>query len=161
MVEVANAGTAGSDAVGDDELLYRRVPDHPAFYAMDDGELRISRNAFQDAGRQPSVERAICLRHAPVTAMTRPDQGIVCILADEVRALITTSRLDKQGRCVQLHRLDVVAAPSPRSSAHAVIVARPPLASPSSFTRVRAQLAAIANKRGWLVMPPNVCQALR
>lgn len=150
-----------NDTVRDDELLFRRIPDQPAFYEMRAGKLRLSRNAFSDAHNEPSVERAAYLEHAPLAAITKSNQGIVCLRAGEVRDITERITAGRGNGIMREHRLDVVAAPSNRSAAHAVIAAQPPIASASSFAKVAASLARLADKRGWLITPPKVCQSLR
>lgn len=145
--------------IPDHELLYRRIPARTSFFSVHDGKLRLSNAAFSDAMRQPSVDRAALLQFFPARALTRPDQGVVCLIAGEVRAIYDITSDDQTARGAVAHDMDVIAAPSPHNRAHALIVAVPSLPSERPFLKLRERLARLAERRGWVLEPSttHVC----
>lgn len=132
------------DIVHDNECLYRRVSANSDWYHRDNGKYIIEPAAFQDRGRQPSVDRASLLGN-PNSAKRDSTDGVICIKAGDVRALGVAP-----GGPVR-HSVDVIYAPSPNNKAHALITVKPDFfgdknAKKNAFKLLRIALARLANK---------------
>jgi len=147
------------DFVADDEVLYRRVPNTTSHFAYPEGRLHISSSAFNDPARKPSVDRARLRGNKPNLTKVRPTDGVVSLIARDVRAIANVVQQDQLGEVRQRHSVDVAPAPlepcgqAPGNPAHALIVTDPALASNSAFDRLKESLARLATDRGWLVEP--------
>jgi hypothetical protein len=141
--------------VGDDELLYRRIPyqiEQSFFYSRSpDGVVRVSSSAFADRNRRISVDRAQLRDFDPAKTQLTDNDGIVELLTKTVRAL-SVSTNDKDGRPFLQHLLDVLPAPLPENVAHAEIIADPEIVKDSTFRRLREQLARLAE---WVIYPAD------
>jgi len=141
------------DVVGDDELLYRRIPyrtDHPFYYARQpDGTIRLSASAFGDRNRRISVDRARLTGNQPSRSLSTPNDGVVSVVAHTIRAESIAAN-DSRGRPVETHMLDVIPAPLPENPAHAEIVANPDITSKSAFERLKQMLVRLAE---WEIYP--------
>lgn len=138
--------TAGNAAeappVGDEEVLYRAVANEQRVFPLDgQGVRRISSMAFNDAGRRPSVDRAILCPGGPSETRLRfsPDSGVLSLVTQEVRRLTTT-----HGATGQDYAVDVEPVPLPDNLAHAEIFGRPPFDTDKVFDRIKQSLARIA-----------------
>lgn len=148
------------DVVGDEEQLYRRVPNIPGFFAIKDGRLRLSGSCFNDvtndvAKARPSVDRAKLRDHDPRNAKTAPTQGVVELVAGEVRQIGSVTQTDNKGNVTSVYSVDVLADPLDDNAAHAVIAVSPKFESKRPFERLREALARLAERRGWLVEPSD------
>jgi len=141
------------DVVGDDELLYRRIPsaaEGAFFYSLQpDGTVRVSSTAFGDRNRRVSVDRAQLNNFDPTKTQTTSDDGVVQLLTRVVRAMSVATN-DKDGKPIQQHLLDVMPAPLPENPAHAEITADPEIVKDNTFKRLREQLARLS---AWIVYP--------
>ena len=171
----AEQGVAGSpgaqDRVGDEELLYRRVPRNnpPTFYYdRSGGRLRVLAQAFSErpipdgetfAGQyRLSVDRAKLrgdnaeLTRQGVPGCDPETFGIVSMPASEVRAIPDVD--------------DIIPDPIhnepglPDNLAHALICVAfhadaKNSANKTVFRNVRQELAAAANRRPWAIDPPD------
>lgn len=152
-------GAAGPLAgqVANDESLYRSARKDDIVSA--DGKERISSSAFKDKGRKPSVDRA-CLRASPEETKLSPTDGIIELIASEVRG-ITDIQINPQVDPPGFYDIDVVHRPieadettgRPANHAHAQIEAAPHPDTDSRFKKVKEKLAFLANRRGWLIRP--------
>lgn len=142
-----------NEIVGDEELLYRRVPSDPNLYSYSDGKVRISSSAFNDPEMQPSVYRAAVLGGDPRLVQTDPTQGVVSLVTAEVRQISTVIQRDRHQKEIYVHRIDVLADPEEGYPAHAIVVAIPNYASKSVFDKTKEALARIATEHGWIISP--------
>ena len=67
------AGSMSQDLVGDDEILYRRVPENRGLCAViADGQMRFSSQLFADREKKASVDRArLCNADRPIRKSVR------------------------------------------------------------------------------------------
>jgi hypothetical protein len=144
------------DRVADEEVLYRRVLVGQNHYKLVDGSLRVSAQAFSDRKGAPSVDRAVLLGHDPRRARRSETDGVVGVVARDVRGL----DVSKQGNPVIRYRIDVHPDPIPESAdqpanpAHAEIRPAPPIESDNVFRRLRQALAELASRR-WEIRPAD------
>lgn len=147
------------DTIESEEGLYRRVPSNQGKYAIVEGRLRFSSTAFNDPGRKPSVDRAK-LRNSPEETKWDPTDGVVSLVAFEVRA-IKVENTEATKDDPSHYSVDIVPRPIPAGNpeqlpenmAHAQIESDPVMASGSRFRKLKEALAQIADHRGWLVEP--------
>jgi len=105
-----------NDYVEDDEELYRRLPinDHIHRYSHNnEGKVEINSKAFFDRDQQPSVDRAKLKNYDPKTSKLHDTDGIVSLIAGEVR-----------GITIDNHTVDVIYAPIldfPKNLSHSLI----------------------------------------
>lgn len=139
------------DSVGDEEVLYRRIPGGLGYKREPDGTLRISASAFADRGRRPSVDRARLRNNDPRLTRHNLSDGVASLAALQVRA-ITVSTNDSDGRPVLAHVLDVEPVPLDDNPAHAEIFAIPFPEKDKTFERIRSALAQLAH---WEILPSD------
>lgn len=149
------------DSVLNEEHLYRRVPNDSTMFKMVEGRLRLSSGAFNDPAstngeKRPSVDRAALRNHDPNAAKTHPTQGVVGLVAVEVRAIRAVTKTDSSGNTVYTHDVDVVADPLPTNASHALVTVTPGFESRRPFDRLKDSLARLAEQQGWLVAPSQV-----
>lgn len=149
---------APADRVGDAEVLYRRVPTGQNYYRLVGGVLRVSSQAFADRHRAPSVDRAVLCGHDPHWAQESADDGVVSVVASDVRAIDLPQR-DLKGNVEFRYGIDVhpdpIAASAERRAnpAHAEIRPSPEYRTDSVFKRLLEALARLAGDRPWDVRP--------
>ena len=140
-----------NDSVQDNEELYRRVrknSEKPYRYSYDDiGVVTIHSTAFFDPNKQPSVDRAKLNGFNPVLSKENETDGIVSLIAGEVRAIP-----------IEDHTVDVIYAPISGNSAHSQITITPEgtisnTKQRKAFRTLRKALARLATKRGWTLEP--------
>jgi len=137
------------DYVCDSELLYRGVPNQPGIHYLpiSGGGYRVSRAAFEDRRRQPSVDRAKLRDYDPEKSKKGPDYLVVSLTAGGVRRIEGFSRT-----------IDVMPDPNPPEDpdnpAHALIMVDRPFDSNKQFDRFKKALAIVANSN-WEIPPPN------
>ena len=148
-----------NDFVRDDEILYRSVRGkYGEEYAYDNiGKLKISSEAFRDRHRKPSVDRAELREFNPVLSKLSDTDGVVSLMAVDVRAIgtVKTKILNED---VVIHAVDVVYAPTPENPAHSQIVVNPEFFGSRSkqrnvFKLLQLALAELAEKNGWTLEP--------
>lgn len=131
-----------SQSVDDHELLYRAIrSDANLLTYDDDGSLRISSNAFNDALRRPSVDRASLCIDGPTECQMRfaPGSGVLSLLTADVREISAT-----HGVTGMIYCADVEAVPLPTNATHAEIFGKPPFDTDKVFVRIKHSLARIA-----------------
>lgn len=149
--------------VKDDEILYRSISvKRRQCVPNGDGHWRLSSQAFTDSSQKPSVDRACLCDNDPVRAQKSPEDGIVSLIAHEVRGIKNFNQT-KDGKPLQnekgqelMHVFDVVPDPittPPENPAHAQVVTSPSYTSRSAFNRLIERLARIAEDRGWIIAP--------
>ncbi|MFJ1212933.1 hypothetical protein [Burkholderia pyrrocinia] len=146
------------DSVQDDEHLYRRVPNLPTMFKVESDKLRLSSSVFNDpesstGEKRPSVDRAKLRNYDPVQSKTAPTQGIVGLLAADVRLIKDAKKTDDKGNVEYVHEVDVVPNPLPGNDAHALVTVSPTFESRRPFDRLKECLARLAERQGWLVEP--------
>src|SRR5579872_1145204 len=141
------------DYVADDEVLYRSVAGDLRLFPLDgQGERRISSMAFNDAGRRPSVDRAILCPGGPTDSQLRFSRwsGLLFLVAKDIRQLTTV-----HGRTGSAYHVDVEPVPLPENISHAEIFGRPPFDTDKVCDRIKQALARIAS----VGIPPTVLEA--
>jgi len=142
-------GITPESPVTDEEALYRAVLNDPRFFPVDaQGQPRISSQAFNDAGRRPSVDRAALCPGGPAETRDRfrPGSGVLSLVAKDVRRLTAT-----HGATGQVYGVDVEPVPLPENPAHAEIFGHPPFDTDRVFDRIKQALAGIAT----VTLPPG------
>ncbi len=126
--------------VWDDEELYRSVRNELGVeYIYYEGKLRIRSDAFRDIGKKPSVDRAKLKDFTPFCSKLSDTDGIVSLIAAEVRAIGTVQTQD-QNADVVVHAVDVIYDPNPKSDpenyAHSQITVNPDFFAQTFFTQI-------------------------
>ena len=104
---------AENDRVEDDEELYRNVrADWKRYkhYSCKAGIVEIKFNAFRDADKKPSVDRAKLLDCDPQRALLNNTNGIVSVQASKVREIGEVKTKTEKGDVV--HTVDIVFCPT-------------------------------------------------
>ena len=162
-MESSAAPMAVPSHVSDDEDLYRRVLPDPLFYERrPDGQIRVTRSAFNDPRMRPSVDRPRYCGYDPAhtqrgdprclggaSGATSADSrcGVVSLVAQPTVISGLSSGADG-GQVI--HAVDVEAVPLPDNAAHAEIVTSPQIDKDKAFRRLRTVLAELAK---WEVLP--------
>ena len=139
-----------SDSIEDDETLYRAIAPDPRLLPLDaEGNPRISSNAFNDASRRPSVDRALLCPRGPDEARERfrPGSGILSLRARDVRGISAV-----HGGTGQIYGVDVEPVPIVDNPAHAEIFGQPPFDTDKVFDRIKQALARLAT----VTIPPTL-----
>src|SRR5947209_5649676 len=93
--------------VDDVETLYRRIRHVEGLYVVQaDGIVRVSSAAFSDPLFRPSVDRAELLHSDPKKAQRDPSDGVVSIVARDVRSIDSVVQNDKAGKKI-VQKFDV------------------------------------------------------
>jgi hypothetical protein len=142
--------------VDDVETLYRRIRHIEGLYVVQaDGTVRVSSAAFSDPLFRPSVDRAKFLHNDPKKAQRDPSDGVVSIVARNVRSIDTVVQNDKAGKIIQTFDVDIEHVPVldhptlPDNPAHAEIYTNPHCPNKSVFRKLAERLAQLANERPW------------
>src|ERR1700722_5384433 len=139
---VVSSSTNNLSFIEDAEELYRAVRNDERFVPFDgEGNRRVSIMAFNDAGRRPSVDRAILCVGGPAETRDRfsAGSGVVSMVAGDIRKLAAT-----HGTSGETYGVDVEAVPLLDNPAHAEIFGRPPFDTDRLFERIKQSLARIA-----------------
>ncbi len=150
------------DGVSDEEELYRTVRGEQGadeYFYDETGRLVIASKAFLDRQKEPSVDRAKLRNFDPEQSRISEENGIVTLIAREVRQIGEVKTNDNEGRQVN-HAVDVSADPTPENEAHARIVVVPNFFGSESkkneaFRLLRKALARLATRSGWTLEPGN------
>lgn len=144
--------------IEDAEVLIRSIrADLP--YSTEDGILRLPSTAFNDRNCKPSVDR-VCMKVSPDDCKLKATDGLVCLIAGEVRAL-KWAQMDKSGKATGTNcEVDILHRPVdpnnpdglPENPAHSQIESTLTL-SRTQFDKLKEKLARFAGKHGWLVQP--------
>ena len=157
------------DLVGDDEILYRRVPENRGLYVMlPDGSVQFSTQLFSDREKKASVDRARLCNSDPTYTQRDPSDGVVSVIAQQVRGITGLVQYDANQQPVQTFRVDVVPDPIPPHNqeglppnpAHALIQTDPFPPSKGVYRRLLESLALAATARGWEIRPGELRQSL-
>lgn len=135
-----------SEHIEDDEILYRRILYGFGYeYSSTEG-LIVTRAAFLDRAKQPSVDRSIKCNSDPSHTQCEGKNGVVWLLAVAIRLI---------GLEDQKYTIDVVFRPLDENPAHAQIEANPSITSDKVYKRLRTSLAFLANDNEprWLIYP--------
>ena len=142
--------------VGDEEILYRRVPYIEGLYVVQaDGAVKVSSQAFSDRSFRPSVDRAELCHNDPRKTQREPSDGVVSVVTRDVRSIDTVMQNDKAGKIIQTFDVDVEHVPIlnhptlPDNAAHAEIYTNPACPNKSIFRKLSERLAQLANGRPW------------
>lgn len=144
------------------EELIRSVPNIPECHGSDPdtGALKLSVSAFNDPGRQPSVDRRNMLAFLDA-AKRNASHGLVKVIASEVRS-IDLKIIDPNGEPSDTsYKIDVAHRPIdegnpdnlPPNPAHSQVESVPVLTN-SRFKKLKERLAQIAERHGWVSAPP-------
>src|SRR5438128_9867232 len=98
------------DRVGDDERLYRSVREK-FFIRHSETEVTVSEHAYNDARRQPSVDRARIIGFDPQRGRFRESDAIVSLIAWQVRAIGSIIQNSPTGAPMEPYRFDVIPRP--------------------------------------------------
>lgn len=144
-----------ADSVGDDEVLFRSVSvKHSQCKRDEAGRWKLSSQAFADRTQKPSVDRAILCNSDPFFTQKSPKDGVVSVVAVEVRGIKGVTQNDTNGNVVMTHAFDVIPNPIiPDNPAHALIVSTPDYSKPRVFKKLLERLRYIADRRGWMIEP--------
>ena len=142
--------------VDDVETLYRRIRHVEGLYVVQaDGTAKVSSAAFSDPLFRPSVDRAELFHNDPKKAQRNPSDGVVSIVARDVRSIDTVVQNDKAGKIIQTFDVNIEHVPIlnhptlPDNLAHAEIYTNPHCPNKSVFRKLAERLAQLANQRPW------------
>ena len=140
----------------DVEPLFRAVRDDVQYYSCDtNGVLRkLSASAFNDRDMEPSVDRASLRPGGPSDSRKSDTDGVISLVAREVRSIKAVVTLDKKAHPVNNHQVDVVHAPEIDNHSHALVKTAPTVANDSTFKRLKEALCRLAESKGW-AFPPH------
>lgn len=147
-----------STPVLNEEDLYRSIRDEPQLFGCDSrGALtRLSASAFNDRAKQPSVDRAAMRVGGASESRKAQSDGVVTVVAADVRAIRGVATMDAKGNVVQLHEVDLLHDPEPDNHSHALVITAPHVASDGAFKRLKEALCRIAERRGWAFRPHSM-----
>ncbi len=131
--------------VGDDEVLYRRIPQGMNLYTvLPDATVKLNSQAFSDRWLRPSVDRALLCQHDPTHTQRDPTDGVVSIVTIDVRQIKDVLQNDPHGNLIQIFIVDVVPAPIvPDNLAHAQIQTDPTSENKAVFRKLIERLARL------------------
>ena len=139
------------DRVSDEEVLYRCV--RREYIMVEDGRLRLGSLAFTDPRFRPSVDRAKLRNHDPQRTQVDSTDGVVSLIAADIRNISDISQRTDRGDIVQRYAIDVEPAPLTENAAHAEVHGVPEFESRSAFKKLLLRLAEIAR---WELLPKSV-----
>lgn len=148
-----------AEVIDNTEALFRVVRNSPGveYRTLADGTVVVCSSAFNDKARQPSVDREK-LRNDPRDCAFNPDDGIIKLIAQEVRE-IDSVKIGPDGELT--YDIDVIHRPLeqtetlPANPAHAQVEYTPGEMSGSKFKKLKEALAYIANRHAWVIKPNN------
>src|SRR5215472_11726142 len=135
-----------NDFVGDDEILYRRIPSNQNLYTIgDDGTIKISSQAFYSGDFRISVDRAKLCGNNPRYTLGEASGGVVSLVTRDVRDIVGLARMNKKGKVVRQFTIDVEPVPLLDNPAHAEIYAIPGFECNENkvFRRLRERLVQL------------------
>jgi hypothetical protein len=104
---------------------------------------------------EPSVDRAKLCNNDPTHTQHEPKDGVISLIARDIRAIGTVEQYDKKGHLEYTHTIDVIPdpiknqPPLPDNPAHAF--AEPEYRNEKTFRRLKQALAR--SRRGWEIEP--------
>jgi hypothetical protein len=143
--------------VDDAEDLYRSVRANSDDYSYQNGKLFFSSSAFDDRGMKPSVDRS-SMRTNASDARKNATDGIAKVVTADVRSSCKVPII-RNGVPAGDHAVDAIHRPiendpiEPDNLAHCQIECNPVIESGTRFKRLKAALANLANKHGFVVPP--------
>jgi hypothetical protein len=143
--------------VDDAEDLYRSIRADSDEYSYQDGRLFFSSSAFDDRDMTPSVDRS-SIRTSPADARRSPSDGVAKVLTADVRNFCKVP-IFENGKPIGDHAVDAIHRPiendpvEPDNLAHCQIECNPLIANGSRFKKLKAALASLANRHGFVVKP--------
>ncbi len=141
--------------VADEEVLYRCVKHGRNLKKKQpDGTFRLSGQAFADPYNRPSVNRAMLCDNDPKSTQFEPEDGVVSLLAHDVRLTDSVVQKDKE-RIVKSFQVDVEHVPEPKNYSHAEIFIDPESHSKGVILKFIERLAYLANQRTWEIEMEN------
>ena len=151
------------DHVSDEEDLYRRVraslseDEDEYYYNEHDDRPIITRNAFRDRDKEPSVDRAKLKSFNPHLSKINESDGIVTLVTRDVRGIGDVVTITEDETKVE-HAVDVQPDPEEDNEANALIGVLPEFLGSKSkqknvFKLLRISLARLATENGWTVPP--------
>lgn len=145
----------------DNETLFRAVRDESIHFSCDAaGALRrLSHSVFNDPDMQPSVDRATLRLGVAAESRKSPSDGVVALIAVEVRSIKALVSRDSKGKPTLTHDVDVIHAPEADNYTHALVRTAPQVASSGTFKRLKEALCLIAEAKGW-AFPPQSARRL-
>ena len=140
------------------EKLFRAVRDSPQLFGCEvNGTLkRLSHSVFNDPGREPSVDRAGLRQGGPADSRKSDSDGVVPLVACDVRAIKSVVSYDEKKRPVSHHFVNVEHDPLPDNHSHALVKTAPQLAGDGAFKRLKEALCRIAEHHGWAFKPGSL-----
>ncbi len=153
------------DVVGGEELLCRCVPQSRGLYRRTPaGAIEFSSQFFADRAKQASVDRAKLCNADPAYTQHDPSDGVVGLVARDVRRITGLIHYDANQQPVQTFRAEVVPDPIlpdnpenlPPNPTHALILTDPFPPSKGVYRRLLESLAIIATGRGWEIAPQEL-----
>ncbi|WP_052017618.1 hypothetical protein [Pseudanabaena biceps] len=151
--------------VGDEELLYRRIlacssGTNEYYTKSSEGKVNFSRLAFADRGLKPSVDRACLHENDPTKTQLFDTDGVIGLIAGNVRAIDDLSSGDAKGNVTALYKIDVIHRPKLENKAHARIEPSPEYSNDKVFKRLQQRLARLADEyllaHGWEIKPDGL-----
>jgi hypothetical protein len=143
--------------VDDAEDLYRSIRANANEFSYQDGKLVFSSSAFDDRFMKPSVDRS-SFRANPADARITPTDGVAKVLTADVRKSCKIPII-KNGVAVAEHAADAIHRPIENdpsqadNPAHCQVECNPLIASGARFKKLKAALANLANRHGFVVKP--------
>jgi hypothetical protein len=143
--------------VHDSEDLYRSIRANSDDYSYQDGKLFFSSSAFDDREMRPSVDRST-MRQYPADVRQTPTDGVAQLRTADVRNACKIPII-KNGVASGEYAIDAIHRPIENDPveadnlAHCQIECNPLIESGSRFKRLKAALATLANKHGFVVLP--------
>jgi len=151
--------------VGDEELLYRRIPSCSSgtteyYIKSPEGKITFSKSAFADRGLKPSVDRASLHGNDSTKTQLVATDGVIGLIARNVRAINDLSSGDSKGNVTALYKIDVIHRPKPDNKAHASVEPSPEYSSDKVFKRLQQQLVRLADEyfatHEWEIKPDGL-----
>jgi serine/threonine protein phosphatase PrpC len=145
--------------VDDAEDLYRSIRAGSDDYSIQNGVVFFSSSAFDDRDMTPSVDRS-SMRADPADSRITPSDGITKVLTADVRKSCKIEIIEN-GKPTGEYRADAVHRPieddpvEPDNLAHCQVECDPAMANGSRFKKLKAALANLANRNGFIVKPSN------
>jgi len=146
--------------VSDEEELYRSVRNKvdEEFYYNEDKQLIITRDAFKDRAKQPSVDRAKLKDFAPSNSKLSISDGIITLITKEVRSIGDVFTKEENTDNIQ-HSVDVIYSPND-NIAHSHVTVQPSYygndkKQKRAFKLLRISLARLATQKGWTLEPQD------
>jgi hypothetical protein len=132
--------------ISDEEMLYRSIPVGRGWVRIAEGQCKPSSQAFNDALNEPSVDRAVLLKHNPQLAKLSESDGVLQLKTAEVRktTVVRTEQEPGRQKTEVVLNVDVVHDPLNGRPSHALIKFHPVKGGSSNFNKLKERLAKLA-----------------